>query len=63
MSDKLNRIYLFTILGLSAYLSLVHLCKARAGETVVISSAAGQIGHLAGQIAKILGLNVIGEEI
>ena len=47
--------------GLSAYLSLVHVCKAKAGETVVISSAAGQIGHLAGQIAKILGLNVIGK--
>ena len=46
--------------GLSAYLSLVRLCKAKAGETVVISSAAGQIGHLAGQIAKIMGLTVIG---
>ncbi len=46
--------------GLSAYLGLVQVCKAKAGETVVISSAAGQIGHLAGQIAKILGLTVIG---
>jgi len=49
--------------GLSAYLGLVHLCKAKAGETVVISSAAGQIGHLAGQIAKILGLVVIGSKL
>jgi len=46
--------------GLSAYISLVILCKAKLGETVVITSAAGQIGHLAGQIGKILGLNVIG---
>lgn len=47
--------------GLTAYIALVHACKAKSGETLVISSAAGQIGHLLGQIAKILGLNVVGE--
>ena len=46
--------------GLTAYLALTEVCKAKAGETVVISSAAGQIGHLAGQMAKIMGLRVIG---
>ena len=46
--------------GLSAYIALKHVCKAKAGETLVISSAAGQIGHLSGQIAKIMGLKVIG---
>ena len=46
--------------GLTAYIALTHVCKAKAGETIVISSAAGQIGHLVGQIAKILNLNVIG---
>ena len=46
--------------GLTAYLALTEACRAKAGETVVISSAAGQIGHLAGQIAKLLGLKVIG---
>ena len=46
--------------GLTAYLALTEACQAKAGERVVISSAAGQIGHLAGQIAKLLGLMVIG---
>ena len=46
--------------GLTAYLALTEVCQAKSGETVVISSAAGQIGHLAGQIAKLLGLTVIG---
>ena len=47
--------------GLTAYIALVHVCKAKEGENIVISSAAGQIGHLIGQIAKILKLNVIGK--
>ena len=38
--------------GLSAYIGLTEVCKARPGETIVISSAAGQMGHLVGQIAK-----------
>lgn len=47
--------------GLTAHIALTKVAKAQPGETVVISSAAGQIGHLAGQIAKILGLHVIGK--
>ena len=46
--------------GLTAYIALTHVCQAKAGESIVISSAAGQIGHIVGQIAKILKLNVIG---
>ena len=46
--------------GLTAYIALTHVCNAKEGENIVISSAAGQIGHLVGQIAKILKLNVIG---
>ena len=40
---------------------LVTTAVSKLGENIVISSAAGQIGHLVGQIAKILGLNVIGK--
>ncbi|XP_023328257.1 prostaglandin reductase 1 isoform X2 [Eurytemora carolleeae] len=46
--------------GLTAYIGLTEVCKARPGETIVISSAAGQMGHLVGQIAKEIGLRVIG---
>ena len=47
--------------GLTAHLALTKVSNAQPGETLVISSAAGQIGHLAGQIGKALGLHVIGE--
>ena len=47
--------------GLTAHLALIKVANAQPGETLVISSAAGQIGHLAGQIGKALGLHVIGE--
>lgn len=36
------------------------VCQPKAGETVVISGAAGAVGSHVGQIAKILGLTVIG---
>ena len=49
------------VTGLSAHIALTKVAKAQAGETLVISSAAGQIGHLIGQIGKILGLHVIGD--
>lgn len=46
--------------GLTAYIALTKVAKAQPGETLVVSSAAGQIGHLVGQIGKLLGLHVIG---
>ena len=48
------------VTGLTAHIALIKVAKAQAGETLVISSGAGQIGHLIGQIGKILGLHVIG---
>jgi NADPH-dependent curcumin reductase CurA len=41
--------------GLTAYAGLKHLAKAREGDHVLISSAAGAVGGAAGQIARILG--------
>ena len=38
------------------------MADAQPGETLVVSSAAGQIGHLAVQIGKGLGLHVIGKQ-
>ncbi|QEC69163.1 NADP-dependent oxidoreductase [Panacibacter ginsenosidivorans] len=46
--------------GLTAYVGLVHIGKPKAGETVVVSGAAGAVGVAVGQIAKILGCRVIG---
>lgn len=46
--------------GLTAYFGLVEVAKVTAGDTVVVSAAAGGVGSLTGQIAKILGARVIG---
>ncbi|WP_271856001.1 NADP-dependent oxidoreductase [Patiriisocius marinus] len=46
--------------GLTAYLGLNQIGKPVAGETIVVSGAAGAVGSVVGQIAKIIGLNVIG---
>lgn len=46
--------------GLSAYFGLIELCAPKAGETIVVSGAAGAVGSIVGQIGKILNCRVIG---
>jgi len=46
--------------GLTAYLGLTQIGKPKAGETLIVSGAAGAVGSVVGQIAKNLGLTVIG---
>lgn len=46
--------------GLTAYFGLMHIGKPKAGETVVVSGAAGAVGLVVGQIAKIQGCRVVG---
>lgn len=46
--------------GVTAYLALTLIGQPRAGETVLVSTAAGAVGSAAGQIARILGCRTIG---
>lgn len=46
--------------GLTAYFGLLDIGKPKAGETVVVSGAAGAVGSIVGQIAKIKGAKVVG---
>lgn len=46
--------------GLTAYCGLLEICTPRKGETVVVSGAAGAVGTIVGQIAKIKGCHVVG---
>ena len=46
--------------GLTAYFGLTKLGEPANGETIMVSAAAGSVGHLVGQMAKILGCKTIG---
>jgi hypothetical protein len=46
--------------GLTAYQGLMEIAKPKAGETLVVSGAAGSVGSMVGQIAKAEGLRVVG---
>jgi NADPH-dependent curcumin reductase len=46
--------------GLTAYFGLLDVAKVKEGETVVVSAAAGAVGSVVGQIAKIQGARAVG---
>ncbi|MDH3640594.1 MAG: NADP-dependent oxidoreductase [Gammaproteobacteria bacterium] len=46
--------------GLTAYFGLFDVGRPAQGETVMVSAAAGSVGHLVGQMAKTAGARVVG---
>ena len=50
----------YGIAGLTAYFGLLDIARPQSGETVVISAAAGPVGSIVGQLAKIKGCRVVG---
>ena len=48
------------ITGLTAYFGMLDIGRPQAGETVLVSGAAGATGSIAGQLARIAGARVIG---
>ncbi len=46
--------------GMTAYFGFLEICKPKPGETAYVSGAAGAVGAIVGQLAKIHGLRAIG---
>jgi NADPH-dependent curcumin reductase CurA len=53
-------LYVLGMPGLTAYFGLLDICRPQPGETVVVSAAAGAVGSLVGQIARIKRCRAIG---
>ncbi|XP_051645479.1 prostaglandin reductase 1 isoform X2 [Manacus candei] len=48
------------VASLTAYFGLLEVCKMKPGETVLVNAAAGAVGSVVGQLAKIGGCKVVG---
>ena len=48
------------MLGLTAYAGMILMARPKEGETVVVSAASGDVGQIAGQLARLAGARVVG---
>ena len=58
--ELLDALSIYGSTGVTAYFGVTDIGQAQAGETLVVSGAAGGVGSIAGQIGKILGCRVVG---
>ena len=49
-----------SVTGLTAYFGLLQIGQPKPGDTVLVSAAAGAVGTMVGQIAKLVGCRVVG---
>ena len=55
-----NYLSLFGAVGMTAYFGLFDVCQPKPGETVLVTGAAGAVGSIVGQLAKIAGCRAVG---
>jgi hypothetical protein len=60
MEPMTHLMSVYGVAGLTAYFGLLDCGQPKAGETVVVSAAAGSVGSIVGQIAKIKGCRAVG---